>query len=113
MPLFFIDYWYILLVVPAMIWGFIAQARVNSTYEKYSKVQTQSGITGAEAARKILRSNGASDVYVGQIEGELTDRFDPRNNTVSLSHGVYASSSVAALLWQMISLSSFKMYLPS
>ena len=64
MPLFFIDYWYVILVVPMIIFSLIMSANVKSTYSKYVGVRCRSGITGAEAARRILLANGITDTPV-------------------------------------------------
>lgn len=97
MPYFYIDQYYILLVIPAFIVAVIAQIRVSSTYKRYSEIGSQSGITGAQVARQILDANGLESVVVGQVSGNLTDNYNPSTNTVNLSGGVYNSSSVAAL----------------
>ncbi len=97
MPYFFIDYWYIILVLPAVIFSIAAQFKVNSTYAKASKILSRSGLTGKDIAEKILRQNGINDVKVVQINGKLTDNYNPKTKTISLSQDVYSSSSVAAL----------------
>ncbi len=97
MPWFYLDYYYIILIVPALIFGLWAQSRVNSAYTKYSRVGNMRGYTGADAARFILEQNGIYDVTIRRISGKLTDHFDPRNKTINLSDGVYDSTSVAAV----------------
>ena len=97
MPFFYMDYWYIVLVIPAVIFSMIAQFKVTSTFNKYSKVLSKRGITGQQAARKILDSNGLYDVRIEQVSGNLTDHFDPKAGVIRLSDSVYASSSVAAV----------------
>ena len=94
---YFYDYWYLILCVPPLILAVIAQILVKSTYKKYSKVMSSSGYDGAGAARTVLYYNGVEQLPVQPIAGELTDNFDPRSNTISLSQGVYGSHSVAAL----------------
>jgi len=94
---FFVDYWYIVLVLPAVLIAGIAQARVSSTFKKYSRVMTEGGRTAAEVARMILDKNGLYDVDIECVKGDLTDHYDPRSNTVRLSEPVYGSSSVAAI----------------
>ena len=89
-------YLYIVLVLPCVIWAMIAQIRVQSAYGKFSRVRTARGLTGAETAEKILRSQGITNVAVAPCRGHLSDHYDPRTNTVFLSEGVYGSSSVAA-----------------
>ncbi len=93
-------YWYdytYLLLVPALLFGLYAQFKVNSTYSRYSKVQNSHGWTAAEVARKILDDNGLYDVRIAHIAGSLTDNFNPKTNTVSLSDSVYSSTSVASI----------------
>ena len=97
MPLFFIDYWYIVLVVPVLILSLIIQAVMKSTYRKYSAVRAHAGCTGAEMARRVLKENGIYEVNVVPIEGELSDHYDPRSRVIRLSGNVYNGSSVAAL----------------
>ena len=97
MPLFFIDYWYIVLVVPVLIASLIIQSITRSTYRKYSGVQTYGGCTGADMARRILRENGISDVNVVPINGELSDHYDPKARVIKLSKNVYDGRSVASL----------------
>lgn len=97
MPYFYIDTWYLILVLPAIIISLIASANVNSTFKKYSKVASLRGTTGADAARRVLEANGVFGVQIERVSGNLTDHFDPRTNTIRLSDGVYASTSVAAV----------------
>ena len=97
MPLFFYDYWYVILVVPMIIFSLIMSANVKGTYSKYKTVRNRSGITGGEAARRILLENGITDVRIEVCGGELTDHYNPRTNVVSLSADVFNSTSVAAV----------------
>lgn len=97
MPFYY--YWdptYWLVLVGAVI-CLIASARVNTTFRKYSKYRSMSGMTGAEAAERILLAAGIRDVQVQHVAGNLTDHYDPRNKTLSLSDSVYGSDSVAAV----------------
>lgn len=87
---------YFLVIIGAVI-CMIASARVNSTYNKYSRYRSMSGMTGAQAAERILRSAGIYDVTVRHVSGKLTDHYDPRNKTLNLSDSVYGSASVAAV----------------
>ena len=89
--------WTILLLIPGLILGLWAQSRVKSAYSKYSKVFTQRGLAAQDVAMMILNSQGAGNVMVTSTQGELTDHFDPRTDTLRLSQGVYGSSSVAAV----------------
>ncbi|MDD4074852.1 MAG: zinc metallopeptidase [Eubacteriales bacterium] len=87
---------YFFLLILVMVLGFAAQAGVTNTYKKYSQVLASSRVPAGELARALLR-NGGSSVTVNEINGDLTDHFDPRTGVVSLSQSVYPSSSVAAL----------------
>ena len=86
-----------LLVVMGALLSMWASARVNGTFQKYSQVRSRTGMTGAEAARQLLHSQGIYDVTVQAVRGQLTDHYDPRTKTVNLSEPVYASSSVSAI----------------
>ena len=94
---FYIDQWYILLVVPAMIIALIAQARVKSAYRKYAQIPNSRGMTGAQAARMILDDHGLTYVPINITQGTLSDHFDPRSNTVNLSPEVYGGTSIASI----------------
>lgn len=95
---FFYGYFdYLLWMLPAIIISTVAQAKVKSTYSKYSKVINRMGITGAEAARRVLSAGGVTNVQITSVSGNLTDHFDPRTNTIRLSDGVYGQSTVAAV----------------
>ena len=87
----------ILVLIPAMIFAFWAQFKVNSTFNKYAKVYNRRGLTGAEAARRVLDANGLHNVTIEHIRGHLTDHYDPRANVIRLSDATYASTSVAAI----------------
>lgn len=92
-----IDRYYLLLVVPAILFSMIAQAKVNSAFSRYSGVRTRRGITGADAARAVLQINGVSDVRIERVSGNLTDHYDPRTNVIRLSESVYNADSIAAV----------------
>ena len=96
MPLFFIDYWYLVLVVPALILTAVAQFKVHSTFKKYSQVGTRSGMSGAEASMTVQRQNGIQ-VPVEMTHGNLSDHYDPRSNVIRLSETVYDVRSIAAI----------------
>ena len=87
---------YILVLIGAVL-SMIASARVNSTFNKYARVRSMSGMTGAQTAEAILRSRGIHDVRVEHIRGNLTDHYDPTKKVVRLSDSVYGSTSVAAI----------------
>ena len=94
---YFIDSDYLLLVLPALIFSLIAQAKVNSTFKKYSAVRNLRGMTGADAARRVLQSGGAVGVTVKGVAGQLTDHYNPKDNSISLSEPVLDQPSVAAV----------------
>lgn len=89
--------WTILIVLPAMIFTLIAQVRVSSTFDRYSKEATATGLTAAQAARKMLDANGLYDVQIEQVGGNLTDHYDPRAKVLRLSDSVHDSRSAAAI----------------
>lgn len=91
------DLTYIVLVLPAILLGFWAQMRVQSTYARYSQVRARRGITADQAARFILDQNGLRDVPIQRVSGSLTDHYDPRERVVRLSDSVYGSPSIAAI----------------
>ena len=84
-----------LILIPAILFSLWAQARVKTTYARYSKAFA--GLTGQEAARMVLEMNGVTGVTIEQVAGELTDHFDPRTNVIRLSEDVYGSTSTAAI----------------
>lgn len=86
-----------LLLIPALILAFYAQSKVQSTFRKYLRVPSSSGLTGAQVARMLLDRHGLYDVPVEQIGGMLTDHYDPKARVMRLSHQVYQSSSLAAI----------------
>lgn len=110
MPFFFFD-WTMILLIPGVILGIYAQAKVRSAYAQYSRVMSRRGITGARAAREILQFQGITiypdaqtaassksyGIAVERVPGQMTDHFDPRHKVIRLSDGVYQSSSLAAL----------------
>ncbi len=97
MGFFYMDRYYLILVVPALIISMIAQIKVKSTFHKYSKIGNSKHMTGAEVARYLLQVNGIQDVEVTQVGGQLTDHYDPRKKVLRLSESTYASTSVAAI----------------
>ncbi len=92
-----IDYYYLVLILPALALSLFAQFKVKSTFSKYSQVASQSGFTGERAARMILEQNGLLGVRVERVAGSLTDHFDPRTNVLRLSESTYANRSIAAI----------------
>ena len=97
MGYYFMDYWYIVLVLPAIIFSIIAQIKVNSAYNRYKKILSRSGLTGADAARRVMELNGVQGVRIEHVHGKLSDHYDPRTDIIRLSDDVYAGNSVAAL----------------
>lgn len=96
MPFFYYDYWYLVLVMPALLISLWAQIKVKSTFNKYSRMGVSCGMTGAAASQLIQQANG---IHTGleAVAGELSDHFDPRSNTIRLSSAVYGQASVAAV----------------
>ncbi len=88
---------YLLLVVVTLVLGVATQAKIRSSYKKWSKVYAACGLTGAQMARRMLDAYGLYDVAVGRIAGELTDNYNPNDRTLYLSQGVYDTPSVAAI----------------
>ena len=86
-----------ILLVPALLLSFWAQMRVKSTFDRFSRVRPRGGVTGAQVARMLLDRFGLSSVPVNRVPGNLTDHYDPRDRTLSLSDSVYSSSSIAAI----------------
>ena len=93
---YYYDWTYILVLIGVVI-CMAASGRVNSVFSRYSQVRSHSGMTGKEAAERILRRNGIYDVQVIHIPGNLTDHYNPGKKTLGLSDTVYNSSSVAAI----------------
>lgn len=93
----YIDPLYIILVCPCILLSFIASIKVKSTFSRYSSVPSRCGLTGKEAARKVLDYMGLSSVQIEHIGGSLTDHYDPRTNVLRLSDPVYDSASIAAI----------------
>ena len=91
------DFTYVLLVLPCMLLALWASANVNSTFKKYSGQFSSWGITGAEAARRVLSANGVTGVRIESVPGNLTDHYDPKSNVIRLSQNVFSSSSTAAI----------------
>ena len=91
------DWTYIVLVLPCIILALIASSNVNSTFKRYSKQFSSRGITGAEAARRVLAANGVRNVRIERVAGNLTDHYDPTTNVIRLSESVYGSTSTAAI----------------
>ena len=94
---FFYDYYYIILVLPAIVFSLIISARLKSTYRKYSNVGNARRITGEQAARMVLHYYGVNDVNIVPIKGTMTDCYDPTQKVIKLSEGVFNNYSIAAI----------------
>ncbi len=97
MLFFGLDITYWLIMIPFILLALWAQSSVKSAYKKYSRIRLHSGLTGAEVAERILRTNGIRDVSVAQGRGLLSDHYDPVKKVVRLSPDVYQSPSIAAV----------------
>lgn len=95
--MFYYDYYYLVLVVPAILLSLFAQMKVQSTYKKYAKMMSARSMTATEVVRQILQKNGIRSVDVMRVSGNLTDHFDPKANVIRLSDAVYGDCSVAAI----------------
>ncbi len=88
---------YVLLLIPVLILSVWAQIQVSGSFRKYSQVPNRRHLTGAQAAEAVLRAHGVYDVPIRPCRGNLTDHYDPRDNTIYLSEDVYAAPTVAAV----------------
>jgi Zn-dependent membrane protease YugP len=88
---------YLLFVVPGLLIGIWAQVKLHHAYAKYSEVPTESGLSGAEAARRILDDAGLTEMPVERVEGQLTDHYDPTKRALFLSEGNYDNRTIAAV----------------
>jgi uncharacterized protein len=88
---------YFIFFIPGLLLMLWAQNKVKSSYKKYSKVPNMAGMTGAQAARRVLDTNGLHDVQIEAVRGELSDHYDPRSRVLRLSQGVYGVPSIAAV----------------
>lgn len=89
--------YYFMFMIPGLLISLWASAKVKTTFAKYKNVPLQNGMTGAQAARRILDMNGLQNVQVERVPGQLSDHYDPRTNVVRLSDATYASNSVGAV----------------
>lgn len=92
-----LDWTYIVLVLPCVLLSLWASANVKGTFNKYAKQYSRRGLTGAQAAARVLSANGVYGVRIERISGSLTDHFDPSTNVIRLSDSVYSSTSTAAI----------------
>lgn len=93
---YYMDPTYILVLIGVVI-CMAASSKMNRTFQKYSRVRSHNGMTGREAAERILHSQGIYDVRVEHVSGNLTDHYDPRNKVLRLSDATWQSTSVAAI----------------
>lgn len=91
------DWTYLVLVLPCILLSLWASSNVNSTFKKYSRQHSSRGLTGAEAAQRVLMANGVRGVRIDRVSGNLTDHYDPKTNVIRLSDSVYSSTSTAAI----------------
>ncbi len=94
---FFYDYWYIVLVMPAILLAMWAQFRVKGTFRRCSQMPTRSRMSGYDSARMVLDRHGLRHVQIEEVRGELSDHFDPRHNVIRLSSAVYHGQNAAAV----------------
>lgn len=93
----YMDWTYIALVLPAVLFSMWASSHVNTTFQRYSGQRIRCGMTGGEAARMILNANGLHHVRIERVSGNLTDHYDPQANVIRLSDHVYSSATAAAI----------------
>ena len=86
-----------LILIPCLLLSYWASSNVNSTFERFSKQRSTRGLTGAQAAQRVLQANGVTGVRIERVAGNLTDHYDPRTNVIRLSDSVYGSTSTAAI----------------
>ena len=91
------DWTYLVLVLPCILLSLWASSNVNSTFKKYSRQYSSRGLTGAEAAQRVLMANGVRGVRIDRVSGNLTDHYDPKTNVIRLSDSVYSNTSTAAI----------------
>lgn len=93
----YFDPYYWIILMPAFLIALLAQLNVSSTFNRYSRIASRRGLTGAQAAEEVLRAHGVYGVRVTRVSGKLTDHYDPRTNTIRLSDAVYGSTSIASV----------------
>lgn len=93
----YFDPYYWIILMPAFLIALLAQLNVSSTFNRYARVGSRRGLTGAQAAEEVLRAHGVYGVRVTRVSGKLTDHYDPRSNTIRLSDSVYGSTSIASV----------------
>ena len=93
---YYYDYTYFLFMLPAFLIAMYAQIKVQYTFSKYSTIYNTRGLTGAQAAQRVLMNNNVTNVAIERVSGHLSDHYDPSTNVIRLSDAVYSSTSVAA-----------------
>ena len=94
---FYYDSIYWIILIPVLLLSLYAQIKVSSSFRRYSRERNRRGVTGAQAAYAVLKAHGIHDVAIRSCRGELTDHYDPRDNTIYLSEPVYNAATVAAV----------------
>jgi len=95
--MFLFDFNYLIWMIPAFVLAGLATFITRTTFKRYSKIRASSGVTGAQAAQRLLQSQGISDVAIEPVQGFLSDHYDPSSRTLRLSPDVYQSNSLAAI----------------
>ena len=95
--MYYYDYYFLILVVPAMLIALWAQIKVKTTFASQSKRLSSRGLTGAQAAMQVLKYYGINDVRIERVAGDLTDHYDPKRKVIRLSKDVYEGSSVSSM----------------
>ena len=95
--MFHFDYYYIVLILPTLLLSLIAQGLVQSSFRKYSSIQTRAHISGREMAERLLAGSNIHNVRVEELAGSLTDHYDPSSKVLRLSQPVFEKTSVAAV----------------
>ncbi len=97
MPYLYFDVYYLIFIIPALLFTIWAQVHLKSTYAKYGKIYNREGMTGAQAARMILDRNGLQHIRIERIPGQLTDHYSPKEDVIRLSESTYDVTSIGAL----------------
>lgn len=95
--LMYYNWSYLVFMLPCIIFTLVVQISMNSTFKKYGSIRNSRGLTGAQAAERVLLKNGVTGVRIERVAGEYTDHFDPRTNVIRLSDAVYDRASIAAV----------------
>lgn len=93
----YMDSSWLIYVLPAILLASFAQMKVSNAYKKYSRVNSGTGLTGAQIARTILDKNGLTEIRIEKTSGQLSDHYDPRTKIIRLSNSIYNGSSIASM----------------